>query len=180
MEYFSSIWFCWKQMTTFRSMVLTVSSPYWKRCKVNQREVKGIPDLKGKAINAFIESSLQFPWITCAKCTWGPEVPGGPVDRQLLLIEGGSWVALLQKMAGDPRPIPLSLWVLAFFVLQVGKPTVKFHEWNCLFMDYTISIPQNTHLLIIQFAFSCLPPPRPRPPNNAETSSAPGGDQKSF
>jgi len=46
-------------------------------------------------------------------------------------------------MAGDPRPIPLSLWVLAFFVLQ--------------------------------FAFSCLPPPRPRPPNNAETSSAPGG-----
>jgi len=49
-------------------------------------------------------------------------------------------------MAGDPRPIPLSLWVLAFFVLQ--------------------------------FAFSRLPPARPRPPNNSETSSAPEAPPK--
>ena len=26
-----------------------------------------------------------------------------------------------QRMAGDPRPIPLSLWVVAFFVLQVSR-----------------------------------------------------------
>jgi len=30
----------------------------------------------------------------------------------------GSQVPFHLKMAGDPRPIPLSLWVLAFFVLQ--------------------------------------------------------------